>query len=116
MVSYIPNILQEYMTSRTQIIAANDSLSAAVGRVSLTQKRITLGESLHVQWQQDALQMEWDDHSLRFSPIYHANDAADIAFCTGDSGIWLNTDEGMRALSADQRFITFQNGKWHIED
>ncbi|MBR5540282.1 MAG: ComEC/Rec2 family competence protein [Clostridia bacterium] len=114
-VSYIPSVLEEYLTDGTQVCYSNLPWKPPLDGTSLDGCRVRLGEFLTAQRQQDQLVIHWYGQTLLFTAESELVGTADAVFGTGDIRIWLRTESGVQPLEADRRFVVFKNGKWYTE-
>ncbi len=116
-ISYIPLVLNEYLTDATQVFYRDLPWVSPLDGVSLDGRQVKLGGSFEAQWQQDHLRIGWGECTLLFTTgsAVPAIGAADAVFSTGDTRMWLSTEVGIQPLAAERNIVILKNKQWYVD-
>lgn len=114
--SYVPSVLDEYITRHTTVLYANLPWNSPLDGTSLENKRVTLTNGVTVAAEQRAVKLCLADTSFVFlnEPTPKVETSADMVFCKAGSA-WLHTDTGLQPLLSSVRALVRRDHRWYIK-
>lgn len=115
-ISHIPLVLADYLIDGTQVFYGNLPWESPLAGTLIEDRRLTLGRSLSALCRQGQLTVDWNGQVLLFETQQELSDTADAVFSTGDTRIWLRTDDGLQPLAAKTDRVMLKDEQWYIGD